>query len=74
MAFGTRRVFDDLSCCFPAGKISVILGGSGSGKSTVLRLIGGLVRPQAGRITVDGEDITRALRARDVPRAARSSG
>ncbi len=59
MSFGTRRVFDDLSCAFPRGKITVILGGSGSGKSTALRLIGGLVRPQAGRITVDGEDITR---------------
>jgi phospholipid/cholesterol/gamma-HCH transport system ATP-binding protein len=59
MSFGSRRVFDDLSCGFPRGKITVILGGSGSGKSTVLRLIGGLVRPQAGRIIVDGEDITR---------------
>ncbi len=59
MAFGTRRVFDGLSCRFPRGKISVILGGSGSGKSTVLRLIGGLVRPQAGRIVVAGTEITR---------------
>jgi phospholipid/cholesterol/gamma-HCH transport system ATP-binding protein len=59
MAFDTRRVFEALNCRFPRGKISVILGGSGSGKSTVLRLIGGLVRPQAGRIVVDGRDITR---------------
>jgi phospholipid/cholesterol/gamma-HCH transport system ATP-binding protein len=58
MAFGDRKVFDALSCTFPHGKISVILGGSGSGKSTVLRLIGGLVRPQAGHIWVAGEDIT----------------
>jgi phospholipid/cholesterol/gamma-HCH transport system ATP-binding protein len=58
MAFGEREVFRDLSCAFPAGKVSVILGGSGSGKSTVLRLVGGLVRPQSGRITVVGEDIT----------------
>jgi phospholipid/cholesterol/gamma-HCH transport system ATP-binding protein len=36
----------------------VILGGSGSGKSTILRLIGGLVRPQAGQILVEGQDIT----------------
>lgn len=58
MAFGNRPVFGDLSCTFPAGRISVVLGGSGSGKSTVLRLIGGLVRPQAGHILVDGEDVT----------------
>jgi len=57
MAFDARKVFDDLSCRFPRNKISVILGGSGSGKSTVLRLIGGLVRPQAGRIIVAGTDI-----------------
>lgn len=59
MAFGARQVFGSLSCSFPRGKISVILGGSGSGKSTVLRLIGGLVRAQAGTIVVDGQDITR---------------
>jgi phospholipid/cholesterol/gamma-HCH transport system ATP-binding protein len=59
MAFGDRDVFRDLSCGFPRGQISVILGGSGSGKSTVLRLIGGLVQPQAGKILVAGEDVTR---------------
>src|SRR6185295_7271748 len=59
MAFDDREVFRDLSCAFPAGRISVVLGGSGSGKSTVLRLIGGLVRPRSGRIVVLGEDITR---------------
>jgi len=59
MAFGERIVFERLSCEFPRGKISVILGGSGSGKSTMLRMIGGLVRPQDGRILVDGEDVTR---------------
>jgi phospholipid/cholesterol/gamma-HCH transport system ATP-binding protein len=59
MAFGDRRVFDGLSFSFPPGRISVILGGSGSGKSTALRLIGGLIQPLAGRIIVDGEDITR---------------
>lgn len=59
MAFGDREVFRGLSCAFPRGKISVILGGSGSGKSTILRLIGGLVRPQAGQILVEGEDVTR---------------
>ncbi len=58
MAFGERQVFRALTCRFPRGKISVILGGSGSGKSTILRLIGGLVRPQSGTIRVDGEQVT----------------
>jgi phospholipid/cholesterol/gamma-HCH transport system ATP-binding protein len=59
MAYGSRRVFESLSCGFPAGKISVILGGSGSGKSTILRLIGGLARAQAGTVMVDGEDVSK---------------
>src|SRR3970040_2234230 len=59
MAFGERVVFDSLSCSFPRGRISVILGGSGSGKSTILRLIGGLARPQSGKILVEGDDVTR---------------
>jgi phospholipid/cholesterol/gamma-HCH transport system ATP-binding protein len=59
MAYGNRPVFDGLSCQFPRGRISVVLGGSGSGKSTILRLIGGLVRPQDGRVVVDGEEVNR---------------
>ena len=58
MAFDDRPVLRGLSCRFPRGRISVILGGSGSGKTTVLRLIGGLVHCQRGRIVVTGEDIS----------------
>jgi phospholipid/cholesterol/gamma-HCH transport system ATP-binding protein len=58
MAFGDRQVFTDLSCAFPAGAVSVVLGGSGCGKSTLLRLIAGLIRPQRGRVLVDDEDVT----------------
>ncbi|MFQ5479313.1 MAG: ABC transporter ATP-binding protein [Candidatus Binatia bacterium] len=57
MAYGRRQVFRGLSCDFPKGKISVVLGGSGSGKSSMLRLIGGLVRPISGRILVEGVDV-----------------
>ncbi len=56
-AYGNRLVFKSLSCTFPRGKISVILGGSGSGKSTILRLMGGLLRPLSGAIVIDGQDI-----------------
>ncbi len=58
MGFDDRHVLRGFSCRFVRGKISVILGGSGSGKTTILRLIGGLVHPQRGRITVAGEDIS----------------
>ena len=58
MSYGERKVFENLSCGFPRGRISVILGGSGSGKSTVLRLIGGLISPQTGSVIVDGQDVT----------------
>jgi phospholipid/cholesterol/gamma-HCH transport system ATP-binding protein len=59
IAYSRRRVFDSLTCGFPRGRISVILGGSGSGKSTILRLIAGLIHPDAGHVYVDGQDITR---------------
>src|ERR1043166_3822576 len=64
MAYGTREVFRNLTCTFPRGRVSIILGGSGSGKSTILRLIGGLLRCQAGSIVVDGEDLTELSEAR----------
>jgi len=73
MAFGSRPVFRDLSCRFPKGRVSVILGGSGSGKSTMLKLIGGLVHPSAGRVLVDGDDVA-ALSERALFRVRRKLG
>lgn len=59
-ARGRRPIFDGLSCRFLRGRINVILGGSGSGKTTLLRMLGCLVRPQAGAILVDGTtDLTK---------------
>jgi phospholipid/cholesterol/gamma-HCH transport system ATP-binding protein len=57
MSYGRRQVLRGLSCSFPASAISVVLGGSGSGKSTVLKLIGGLIRASAGRIDVAGRNV-----------------
>lgn len=57
MSYGSRAVLRGLSCSFPCGAISVVLGGSGSGKSTILKLIGGLIRASAGSITVDDRDV-----------------
>ena len=57
-AFGTRRVLDDVSLDVPAGCGFVILGRSGTGKSVALRHIIGLMRPDAGRVFVHGEEIS----------------
>jgi phospholipid/cholesterol/gamma-HCH transport system ATP-binding protein len=51
-------ILEDISFEVAGGETTVILGPSGSGKSTTLRLLLGLARPDAGRIRVDGEDIT----------------
>ena len=53
-ARGSRRIIDGLSLQIPRGKVTVILGGSGTGKTTLLNLIGGRLRPAAGDILVDG--------------------
>jgi phospholipid/cholesterol/gamma-HCH transport system ATP-binding protein len=58
LAFGHRRVFDSLSCCLAKGGTHLLLGGSGTGKSTMLRMIGGLQRPDSGEVRVAGESLT----------------
>jgi phospholipid/cholesterol/gamma-HCH transport system ATP-binding protein len=64
MSFGRRAVFRDLSCSFSRGRISIVMGGSGVGKSTLLRLIAGLQRPDSGAISVAGQEVT-GLRERE---------
>jgi branched-chain amino acid transport system ATP-binding protein len=60
VAYGKRRALDEVSLTVGAGEIVTLLGANGSGKSTTLRTISGLVRPSAGRVVLDGRDITRA--------------
>jgi branched-chain amino acid transport system ATP-binding protein len=60
VAYGKRRALDGVSLTVGAGEIVTLLGANGSGKSTTLRAISGLVRPSAGRVVLDGRDITRA--------------
>lgn len=57
-SFGSRRVLDGLNLKIPEGKITVILGKSGEGKSVTIKHIMGLLKPTNGTIIVDGEDIT----------------
>jgi phospholipid/cholesterol/gamma-HCH transport system ATP-binding protein len=56
--FGDNAVLRDVSLTIPRGQTSVILGGSGAGKTTFLRLLIGLDRATSGHIWVDGEDMT----------------
>lgn len=57
-SFGPRRVLDDLCLTVPRGRSVCILGRSGTGKSVTLKHIIGLVKPDSGRVFVEGEDIT----------------
>lgn len=54
---GKRKIFDDVSLHVPKGKITAIMGPSGIGKTTLLRLIGGQIFPELGEIWFDGENI-----------------
>ncbi len=57
LAFGAKTVLQDVSLAVEKGETMVVIGPSGSGKSTILRLIIGLLKPTAGRISVHGEDV-----------------
>lgn len=58
LAFGDRVVLDRVNFGVRYGEAKVVMGGSGTGKSTLLRLVLGLLKPDEGRILIDGEDIT----------------
>ncbi len=53
----SRPILNDVSLQFARGKVTAILGGSGCGKTTLLRLIGGMYRPQGGRVVFDGIEV-----------------
>jgi phospholipid/cholesterol/gamma-HCH transport system ATP-binding protein len=57
-SFDDEPVLKDVSFTIKRGETKIILGGSGSGKSTILKLILGLIRPDFGQILVEGRDIT----------------
>jgi phospholipid/cholesterol/gamma-HCH transport system ATP-binding protein len=56
--YGDRIILDDISMSVPRGKVTALMGASGGGKTTILRLIGGQNRAQKGSVLFDGQDIT----------------
>ncbi|MEJ2650241.1 MAG: ABC transporter ATP-binding protein [Gammaproteobacteria bacterium] len=56
-ARGSRVIFDGVDIDIPRGKVTAIMGPSGTGKTTLLKLIGGQLRPQQGSVKVDGQDV-----------------
>jgi len=72
-AFGNHRVLDDVSLEVPAGRSLCILGRSGTGKSVALKHIVGLIRPDAGQVLIQGDDIT-TLSSRDLSRIRQRIG
>jgi phospholipid/cholesterol/gamma-HCH transport system ATP-binding protein len=72
-SYGDRPILSNLRMDFPRGKLIAVMGGSGCGKTTVLRLIGGQIRPQKGTVSVNGEVISR-LDTAGLYRARRKMG
>ncbi len=54
---GNRKIFDDISLDLERGKVTAIMGPSGTGKTTLLKLIGGQLKPEQGSIHVDGQNV-----------------
>ena len=59
---GSRAIFNGLTVDFPRGKITAIMGPSGTGKTTLLRLIGGQLTPDQGQVFVDGRSVQQLSR------------
>lgn len=66
-SFGDNHVLKGIDAVFEPGKVSLIIGGSGSGKSTVLKCIVGLHKPDAGKVFFDNKEFTRLSFEERVP-------
>jgi len=62
-ARGERAIFDGVDLDIPRGKVTAIMGPSGTGKTTLLRLIGGQLHPDQGSIEVDGQEVPELRRS-----------
>ncbi len=61
---GEKKIFDGIDMDIVAGRVTAVMGPSGTGKTTLLKLIGGQLRPDAGEIIVDGQRVHELPRAR----------
>ena len=68
-----RKILDDVSFHVRKGETKVMLGPSGAGKSSLLKIILGLWRPDAGKVFIDGQDITRLSEREQLPVRRRMS-
>ena len=59
---GHRKIFDGLNVSIPRGRVTAIMGPSGTGKTTLLRLMTGQILPDQGHITIDGQDVPKLRR------------
>jgi len=59
LTLGERRILDHLDLHVGSGEIVAVLGPSGVGKTTLLRVVAGLVAPDSGTVEIDGHDVTR---------------
>jgi phospholipid/cholesterol/gamma-HCH transport system ATP-binding protein len=71
--YGERLILDGVSLTVPRGKVTALMGASGGGKTTVLRLIGGQIKPQQGQLLFDGQDVA-AMNADGLYAARRRMG
>ncbi len=71
--YGERAILDGITLTVPRGKVTALMGASGGGKTTVLRLIGGQYRAQAGNLTFDGQEVG-ALNATELYAVRRRMG
>lgn len=58
VSYGPVQALQDVSLTVPPGQVTAVIGANGAGKSTLLRTLAGLVRPETGRVTFNGDDIT----------------
>ena len=72
-AYGERQILSGISMRLPKGKLTAIMGGSGCGKTTLLRLIGGQIQPSRGSLKVAGQEVSQ-LNERDLYQMRRRMG